>query len=294
MPPDSEPSRRARSLYPGLRRLARRLGYHLVVADYYSPIPDEWSAGQWENPAPMPGVDLRLDDSLELLVELAPHIREYAPPGGPPGTKHRYHHGNGMYPQVDAEVLYAIVRHLKPTRIVEVGAGWSSRVIADALDRNTAEVGPIQDHRIFDPFPPAAMPATGAVVEPLRAEEIPAGSFTDLGAGDVLFIDTTHTVKHGNDVVLLILEVLPRLAPGVVVHIHDILLPYCYPEFLFENGLFWQEQYLLQAFLAFNPRFEVLLANYALLRERTKQVDAILPGFSSHVLGSALWLRSTG
>jgi hypothetical protein len=94
-------------------------------------------------------------------------------------------------------------------------------------------------------------------------------------------------------VVRLILEMLPVLAPGVTVHVHDVFLPFCYPEFMFDHGIHWQEQYLLQAFLAFNPRFEVAMANYALMRLRAEQVDALVPGLSRHVHGSALWLRRT-
>ena len=288
----SKPSRRARSLQPRLRRLARRLGYHLVAADFYSPIPDEWSSQQWQDPTPMPGVDLRLDESVALLGELAPFITEYAPPAGPPGTKHGYFHGNGVYPHVDGEILYAMVRHYRPARVVEIGAGWSSRVIADAVERNAADGHAMEHHVIFDPFPPEGLPSTGASVQALTAQEIPEETFAALGEGDLLFIDTTHTVKPGNDVVKLLLEVLPALAPGVVVHVHDVFLPYSYPEFMFDQGLHWQEQYLLQAFLAFNPRFEVLMANYALMRTRPADVDAIVPGMSGHVQGSAFWLRS--
>lgn len=283
-----------RDAYPRLRAVARRLGYHLVRADYYSPIPDRWSPMLWENPAPMAGVDLRLTESIALLRELAPFIVEYAPPGGPPGTKHGYYHLNGFYPQTDAEVLFAMIRRARPRRVIEIGAGWSSRVIADALDQNSADGATAEEHRAFDPFPTRHLRSLDVPVEAVAAQEIPLPVFAGLGAGDVLFIDTTHTVKPGNDVVRLVLEVLPALAPGVLVHIHDVFLPFSYPEFMFRGGVFWQEQYLVQAFLAFNPRFEVVIANHALPRLRGPEVESAVPGLSSHVPGSALWLRSTG
>lgn len=274
-----------RDRYWHLRRAAQWFGYDLVRSDFYSPVPQRWALELWRHPADMPGVDLRLDAAADFLRTLAPLIAEYAPPAAAPGTKHGYHHSNGMYPQVDGEVLYGMLRHLQPERIVEIGAGWSTRVIADAVDAN----GGVRDHRIFDPFPAGHLRSLGANVEPLSAEKIPLNTFADLASGDVLFIDTTHTVKPGNDVVRLILEVLPRLAAGVVVHIHDIFLPFTYPEFMFDHGAYWQEQYLVQAFLAFNPVFEVLIANYAMTRLRPAAIDAA--GMAGHVPGSALWLR---
>jgi hypothetical protein len=273
--------------YPQLRRLALHAGFHLVPADHRSPIPSAWRPELWQNAADTPGVDLRLDAGVELLRRLSPSIVEYDPPAGPPGTRHGYWHQNGVYPRLDAEVLYAMVRDLKPRRVVEIGAGWSSKVFADAL-----EPEPVESHLIYDPFPGenvATLP-----VERLRAEDIPSQVFDQLGAGDVLFIDTTHTVKPGNDVVRLELEVLPTLAPGVVVHVHDVFLPYCYPEFMFDAGAIWQEQYLVQALLAFTTRFEVLLSNYALTRLRPAEMEDAVPGISDHGPGSALWLRVLG
>jgi hypothetical protein len=264
-----------------------------VVADYYSPIPDEWPGHLWDEPAPMPGVDLHLDAAVELLGELAPHIRDYDPPAKAPGTAHGYYHSNGVYPQVDAEILFGIVRHLRPSRIVEVGAGWSSRVIADAAARNADEGAAVAEHRIFDPYPPEGLPPAPAV-QALTAEQIGDDVFGQLGSGDLLFIDTTHTVKPGNDVVRLLLEVLPALAPGVTVHVHDVFLPFTYPEFMFRQGLFWQEQYVLQALLAGNPGLEVLMPNYALMRLRTDDADRVAPGLSGHVLGSGFWIRTAG
>ena len=279
-----------------VRALARRLGYDLVRADYYSPIPDiaALPASLWTEPAEMPGVDLRLDASAELLErDLAPFIAEYAPPDDPPGTAHGYHRTNSMYPAVDGEVLYALVRHLQPARIVEVGAGWSTRVIRDALARNERETV----HEIYDPFADEVAQRIGdsADLQPVAAQDIGDEVFARLGANDILFIDTTHTVKPGNDVLRLLGQVVPALAAGVVVHVHDFFRPFEYPRFLMEDfGVYWQEQYLLQAFLAFNDRFEVLIANHALGRLRRDRVAAVIPGLPDPSPGSALWLRVRG
>ena len=258
------------------RALARRLGYDLVRADHYSPIPDvkELPASLWDEPAPMPGVDLRLDAGVILLEgSLSPFISEYRP------------EPNAMYPAVDSEVLYAMVRWLEPRRIVEIGAGFSTKVIRDAL----AAGGFACEHRVFDPF------ADVEGVEPVAAEDIDATVFAGLRGGDILFIDTTHTVRPGGDVVRLVLEVLPALHDGVVVQLHDFFRPFEYPRFFMEeHGLFWQEHYLVQALLADSARFEVLLANHALGRLRRDRLAALIPGLPKVPPGSALWLRVRG
>lgn len=287
-----------RGPHPALSRLARRLGFHLVRADYYSPIPDidRLPASTWEVAAPMPGVDLRLDDALALLEgDLAAHIAEYAPPDGPPGTASGYHRDNFMYGQMDGEVLYAMVRHLKPRRIVEVGAGWSSLVISDAA-RVNADEGQAPQRRIFDPFPSSVLLRSQdrLDVQAMPAQDIARDHFDWLQAGDILFVDTTHTVRPAGDVLRLLLEVLPSLDPGVVVHVHDFFRPFEYPRFLLEMGLFWQEHHLLQAFLAFNDSFTVLLPNHALARAQPQRVHAVVPRLTSVAPGSALWLRREG
>lgn len=275
-----------------LRRLATRRGYQLVRDDFNSPIPNAWRPELWENPAPLPGIDLRLDAAEVLLGELAPLIREYAIPDPPGATKHGYLAGNNMYPQVDAEILYAMLRARRPQRLLEIGAGWSTRVVADALDANAGQGAATEGHRIFDPFPADHLRSLDAEVEAVPAERIPWAAFEELARGDVLFIDTTHTVKPGNDVVRLILEVIPRLATGITVHIHDVFLPYCYPRFMFEGGFHWQEQYLVQALLAGNPALRVVMPTYALFRDRPGAIEAAVPGMTSHVLGSGFWVET--
>src|SRR5206468_1730052 len=116
-----------------------------------------------------------------------------------------------------------------------------------------------------------------------------------LGPDDVLFVDTTHTVKVGGDVNRVILDVLPTLAPGVHVHIHDIYLPWEYPrEFLAERSFYWAEQFLLQAFLAFNDRFEILFGTHALVRRYPDRIRTLIPGTGRGVSPSAFWFRRVG
>jgi Methyltransferase domain len=273
------------------RRVAERFGLQIVLKTFYSPIPDlaTLPAGIWERADPMRGIDWDLDAQVERLRALSGPIAEFAPPAG---GAHAYEPANPSYPLPDARLLYAMIRDLRPKRIVELGSGQTSRVIGQACVANAAE-GAAPRYRVFDPFPgpeTATIPGVESL-ERLPAQQVPEHVLDELEAGDVLFVDTTHTVKIGSDVNHIVLRVLPRLAPGVVVHFHDICLPYEYPRYLLEDyALYWGEQYLLQAFLAMNPSFEVLYATAAIAKDRRAAVEEIGLASGSDS-GSSFWMR---
>jgi hypothetical protein len=291
-----------------LRRLAetlvqrglRPLGYQLSRRHFYSPIPvvEELPAGLWDGPSELPGVDLRLAEALALLNgPLAPYLAEFQPPMHPTGPG-RFWLDNRSYGCVDAETLYALLRHLKPARLYELGSGASSHVIQLAARANEREDSPLE-HTVFDPFPYSASPmgpVLSASTNPLRSEDLDPARFLALRDGDVLFVDTTHTVRTGGDVTHIFLEIIPRLAPGVTIHVHDIFLPYEYPEdWVVHRRYAWAEQYLLQAFLAFNRDFEVLMPNHALARAAPRELARAIPSFDPRTVSpGAFWIRRTG
>lgn len=286
--------------YHALRRVARRAGFHLVRANYYSPIPDTAALpdAAWDRPSPMPGLPLDLDAQVAMLErDLGAHLAEFRPPRDPPGDADGYHFDNPFYGPVDAAVLHAMVRHHRPRTVLEIGAGFSTLVAAGAAARNAQEGAPVE-HRVVDPYPSPLLERLGSRIS-LRAQEatdVPLEEFAALHAGDLLFVDTTHTVRIANDVLFLLLEAIPSLAPGVIVHVHDVFRPYEYPRVLADTfGVYWQEQYLLQALLAFNDRFEVLCANHALYRDRRAALRALVPGVDAvdHA-PSGFWFRRTG
>jgi Methyltransferase domain len=285
-------SRAAVKTYALARHAAERVGLQIVLKTYYSPIPDLSSLPEevWEQADPLLGIELDLDAQVERLEgRLSSPIAEFA---AVKGSDHAFEALNASYPLPDARLLYAMVRDLQPASVVELGSGQTSRVIAQACAANAADG--IRSHfRAFDPFPTAvdeSLPGLDAL-ERTPAQAVTETVFTKLAAGDILFVDTTHTVKIASDVNRIILRILPLLAPGVVVHFHDICLPYEYPRYLFEDyALYWAEQYLLQAFLSMNPSFEVLYATNALCRDRRADVQRAglaAPGES----GSSFWIR---
>jgi len=123
-------------------------------------------------------------------------------------------------------------------------------------------------------------------------EQINLNMFSDLAENDFLFIDSTHVLKIGGDVKHLYLEVLPRVAGGVIVHSHDIFFPGEYPErWVRENHWFWTEQYLLQAFLEFNSEFEVLWASQYMSRKYPNVLAYTFPSYSGEACPGSLWLK---
>lgn len=280
-------SRTGYSLVPNAR-------YAVVPRDFNSPLPDLERLDEdfWETTRSMQGVDLAIDDAIELLRErLARFIGEFERPPDRPG----YTFASGSYGIVDAEILYAVVRWLKPRAIVELGSGASSHFIQLAARRNAADGRP-PEHRIFDPYPFASSPLgalNGPLVTAARAEDLEPALIAELlHEGDVLFVDTTHTVKTGGDVDHIFSALIPRLAPGVWVHIHDVFLPYEYPRaWVVEDRRLWAEQYLLHAFLAFNAAFRVRFPAMAVSRAAPETVAELVPGFSLAYRPGAFWIE---
>jgi methyltransferase family protein len=267
-------SRGAVAAFRLVRRGAARLGVHVLPKTFYSAIPDlaTLPADTFERRSPLAGIAFDLDGQLERVRA---HLAE-------PAREFRLEVPAETYGRLDSTVLYAMLRWLRPARVIELGSGASSSVIAQALE-------PDADYQVYDPYPGDGVPGR---LERLPAQDVPPAAFESLQDGDVLFVDTTHTVKVGSDVNHIVLDVLPQLAPGVVVHFHDIFLPYEYPRRWLEDfGLYWSEQYLLQAFLALNADFEVLVAVTALLRDRGDAFAALLPDGATRGGGASFWIR---
>ena len=283
---------------PRRQRSVWRLGFDLVRRHYYSPIPDlaALPAAVWSRESDLAAVDFDPAAGLDFLRQrTGSNISEYDPPAGQLDDQRTFFLNNGLYESVDAETLYAMIRRFDPQTVVELGSGMSTLVIADARNRNASEGS---RHLVYDPHPRGAMEGTLERIADLRrvsATEVPLDVIGELQAGDVLFVDTTHTVKLGSDVNRIVLDVLPSLAPGVVVHFHDIFLPYEYPRAWLEDyGLHWTEQYLLQAFLAFNRGFEILFGNHAIQRRFPADLAGIVPSATPGIRPSAFWLRRVG
>jgi hypothetical protein len=290
-------SRVAKSAYRGLRRGFAKVGLDVVVKTFYSPIPDlgQLAPDAFSRRSELPGTGWDLERQLAFVRSLRPALEEFRAVADGGGDAWQYA-PNLSYTTADAAMLYAMVRTGRPRRIVELGSGHSTLVTAQAARRNAAD-GPAPALEVFDPFPSVVTDELPGLtrLERIAAQQVPLETFEALEAGDVLFVDTTHTVKVGSDVNFIVLEVLPRLREGVHVHLHDIFLPYEYPrQWLEDYGLYWTEQYLVHAFLVFNSGYEVLAAMHALQRDRRDAMVELLPPGAADWPGGAFWMRRTG
>jgi hypothetical protein len=292
------PTGRLEPFQAGAYEVVPRGGFDVVRHDYYSPIPDlsHLPENVWTRRSALGAVELGVDEALGFVEEtLAAFITELDVPVDDPGAPGSFFLANGGFDRVDAELLYAMVRAMRPRRVVELGSGYSSLLINLACRRNAAE-GVQTLHHAYDPHPrPHILGEALTDLSSLTATsatDVPLGTFEELEPGDILFVDTTHTVKLASDVNFVILDVLPVLCSGVIVHFHDIFLPWEYPRAWFaEMGWYWAEQYLLQAFLAYNDCFEVLVPAHALAREHPSRLGSVVPSFTDEVQPGSMWLR---
>jgi hypothetical protein len=252
------------------QRALEDAGYQAArTDDYYSPLPSvsqlRTNVKRWNRPSSLAGVQYDLDEMKAMLRQLlAQYLEEFlAYPAYAAIAELGFGPG---YTAVDALTLYMMIRHLKPRRYIEVGSGISTYYCGLAAQRNESEGRPLQVTCI-EPYPYEKLSTIpGIRVLATKAEDVDLGEFRRLEENDVLFIDSSHILRIDGDVPFLFLEVLPSLNPGVVTHVHDIPYPYNFPYpphyWIFGRDwpLFWNEAMVLQAFLAFNTNFKILLS----------------------------------
>ncbi|MFC3614922.1 class I SAM-dependent methyltransferase [Lutimaribacter marinistellae] len=197
-----------------------------------------------------------------------------------------YAQPNGYYDSPDADALYLMMRRFRPARVIEVGCGNSTRVTRQAAIDGGFET----QITAIDPWPRADIAHVVDRFEQGRVEAVDPALFASLKSGDVLFIDSSHVARIANDVAHLFCNIIPALAPGVVIHVHDVFLPYEYPKRFFYDCPGWGEQYVLHAMLQAG-RYEMLWPGYYLQRARPDAVGA-LPCLGEG-RAQSIWVRKT-
>ena len=264
---------------------------------FYSPFPDlaefETRSAELLSPDNQPAaIDLREDEQLALLDDLVPLIDD-APFPAARTEEYRYYFDNPAYEWADGLILHAMLRHIRPRRVVEVGSGYSSAMLLDTTER---WLDPGVELTFVEPYDELlrSLLRDGdeerVSILDVGVQDVPLEVFASLQAGDVLFIDSTHVVKAGSDVNHLFFEVLPALAPGVVVHLHDIFFPFEYPSRWVHEGRAWQETYLLRAFLMYNAVFEIIWFQSLMWSRHRSVLEARVPDMARNA-GGNLWLR---
>lgn len=275
---------------------ARRSTGRWPPGHFYSPIPSEADVrvglARARDRTDFGGIDMRDDAQRALLGQLAlEYPRLSFPDSREPAF--RFYLDNASYGHYDALLFSCMVLHFKPARIIEVGSGMSSALMLDLNER-------FFDGRIaltmIEPFPeqlfanlrPGDLERTTVIEK--KVQDAPLELFQTLTANDILFIDSSHVSKVGSDVNHLFFEVLPLLAPGVLVHIHDITANLEYPEAWYAEGRAWNELYLLRAFLMFNSAFQIEMLSTRMRGLNMPFITERMP-LCLHGGGGQMWLR---
>ena len=270
-------------------------------AHYYSPLPDLRSVKKnlprWYKEGASLGVDWNVQKQLELLEQLGPYAVEMASmPSFSEVTQDGYGPGYG---EIEAHLLYMMLRHVKPAKVVEIGSGVSTYYTLTALEKNRENDNVVSSLTCVEPYPNQKLRSLvserNVRLRECEVQDTGFDVFEELSANDVLFIDSSHVSKKDSDVDFLFLEVLPRLRKDVLIHIHDISLPMpALPRehALFDTYLFWNECALVKAFLLFNTAFQIVMCQSYLHFHEPAALKTLVPIYNPQAhFPSSLWLR---
>ncbi len=268
-----------------LHKFSLNFGIHVLPAHYYSALANirelKVSKENWAKPLTMKGIECTIPVQENNCKEICkPFQIEYQ---GNANYKEgvEKHYGPG-YGYIEAQALHAVIRYYKPKKIIEVGSGVSTFCSWKAVVKNKEETGKNTDITCIEPYPSATLLKMQEItVLQKKVQDCDFEIFEELEANDLLFIDSSHTVKPGSDVNFLILEVLPRLKPGVIVHFHDIYFPYNYQRDILYNFLQWNETALLHAFLINNNEFGIIMSLSMLHYEAKNTLKEVFPEYTS-------------
>ena len=260
------------------------MGVYVLPVHYYSPLPDIHDLSKnkniWAKKSQLIGVSYSPQSQVEKLKSTClPYQDEYFElPAYWDAVNTKAGPG---YTYIDAQTLHAMIRFHKPQRVVEVGSGVSTLCMLAASELNKNETSLKTKITCIEPYPSKKLQALTQInLLERTVQTAPLDVFNELQAGDFLFIDSSHTVKSGSDVNYLILEVLPRLNPGVIVHFHDIYLPYDYAPHVLHTFLHWSETALLRAFLTNNPKASILLSMSQMHHEHVETMREVFSEYN--------------
>jgi predicted O-methyltransferase YrrM len=277
--------RKLRQKFEGLLRKLfasfEKLGFHILPVSFYSPIPNvgELEPRVFDRVSKCTGIDFRPEQQKTLLNGFKKYAQEAEFPK------------NEGLSRADTAILHCFVRHSKPAKVVEIGAGVSTQIIAAALSLNNREgvksqfisIEPYLNDTLRQQFPKDV-----TLIEK-KVQDTNLALFDDC---DLLFIDSSHVSKIDSDVNFEFFEILPRLKPGALIHFHDILLPAEYwRQWIEDAHYFWNEQYLLQAFLMFNSEFRVEWASSYMRLNHGAEIANVFPFFKTTDHISSFWIR---
>jgi hypothetical protein len=289
-------------LYPFCKRACEHMIF-VPPGHFYSPIPSEDDHKRVFEKIPQgyDEIDMREKDQLALLDELTPYYTLIPDFSFDKSDKYRYCYENHYYSFSDATIFSCLVQHVKPRKIIDIGGGDTTLLMLDLNDtvfqKSPAEI------TVIEPFPDRLnsiiRPTDKVTILVDKVQKVDVSLFDKMQPGDILFLDSTHVSKLGSDVNYIMFEILPRLKPGVFIHVHEIFFPFEYPGSFFYDGKYWNELYLWRAFLMHNNSYEISLFNSFLESRHPEILRQKFPryfekgknGVVVQNQGSSLWIK---
>ena len=278
-----------------VRRELQAQGVNIIPSNFYSNIPTvEEIEGSFEylSNAEIYNTGIFDCDKIRQFVvhTLGMYSHEFCPPmEGDRENPSGYFWKAPAFSYADAMAYYCMIRHFKPNQVLEVGSGFSTLIADEALKRNG------RGHlTLIEPYPKEFLRRLDTVdyIIESRAQDIPVREFVRLVETTcVWFIDSTHTVKIGSDCLYLYLKIMPEIRSEVVVHSHDVFLPFGMPKhWALNRQVYWTEQYLLYAYMLDNPKVEVLFGSTYVNKVMPDAMRALMDG-KFRGGGGSLWYR---
>jgi predicted O-methyltransferase YrrM len=253
-------------------------GLHALPKHYYSPVPDcTWlreNRDLWIGRSSMTGIAWNLADQFAWLRDLCEPYYDEMSVEDYRALSSGYGPGYG---EIEAQVLHCFMRTFAPERVIEIGSGASTLCMVQAARLNESKGKTRSRITCIEPYPSDKLRNQSEIeLIPQVCQQVPLSVLDQLRSGDFLFIDSSHAVKVGSDVLRIYLEMIPRLTSGVFIHVHDIYLPYAYPRTVFTRPWWWQETAMLMALLINNPKLQVLACESALHYDYPEELQTVL------------------
>ena len=279
---------------PVSRQFFKLIGVYPIGDHYYQPLfNDKHLAISLREPRSLPGIDFIIRQQLSLLQSLV-FEDEINGLGWLNNSSNplEFNFNNGSFESGDAQFLYQIIRYFKPTKIIEIGSGHSTKVANLAVTKNHQESGVLALHTCIEPFEMPWLEELNVSVIRSLLQDCDINMFEQLGRNDILFIDSSHIIRPQGDVLQEYLNIIPRLSSGVIVHVHDIFSPRDYlDQWVKEDVLFWNEQYLLECMLTNSQRYEILAALNLLCHDHYESLKKVCPYLEEHREPGSFYFR---
>ena len=278
---------------PLSQRAMMKAGIYPIRNHFYEPLFDHTQLRYpLDQVRELPGIDWNVNEQLALLSEFA-YGEELKTHLLAQDEEPVFSFNNRAFEPGDAEYLYSLIRLKKPGRVLEIGSGNSTKVVVKAIRKNQAEVPDYKcEHTCIEPYLAPWLEQAGVNVIRARVETLDKSIFGALQSGDLLFIDSSHMIRPQGDVLFEYLEILPTLQSGVIVHTHDIFSPRDYPKaWIVDDFRFWNEQYLLEAFLSCNSQWKIIGALNFLFHSHFERLQEKCPFLTKASIPGSFYIQ---